>query len=341
MARSCSGSCSLLGCHREEDKNGWMGFPCFSWGLCLDLAKLGCFLVLPHTLLLLALSWEEQVLVSRSFSLSQPTIRQAKGFQPGKAAAASLIFQPFLLQPAWDGLGSTGIPPDISQPSWASSPVPLGAGSGGQGGSRVPVRGCPGARNRGMEDALALHKGSSTEDALGLGSSTGDALGLSRSTGNALQQGSSTGNALGLNNSTGDALEQGSSAGRGQRCECIPPREHSQAAAAAWEPGEAEFLPSSHPLADVSCFPAPRAAAAPHRSMSSISSSPHPWRGDGVEGSREERINISAGPGKSRGYFESGIYGLLGIRNESVLGRRDPLIQAEGAQMSKGKRRRL
>lgn len=58
-------------------------------------------------------------------------------------------------------------------------------------------------------------------------------------------------------------------------------------------------------------------------------------------GSREERINISAGPGKSWGYFEAGIYGLLGIRNESVLGRGDPLIQAEGAQMSKGKWRRL
>lgn len=80
VARSCSGSCSIWGCHSEEEKKGWMGFPCFSWGLCLDLAKLGWFLVLPHILLLLALSWEEQVLVSQSFSLSQPTIQQGKGF---------------------------------------------------------------------------------------------------------------------------------------------------------------------------------------------------------------------------------------------------------------------
>lgn len=90
VARSCSGSCCLLGCHREENKKGWMGFPCFSWGLCLELAKLGCVLVLLCTLLFLVLSWEEQVLVSQNFSLSQPTIQQAKGFQPGKAAAASL-----------------------------------------------------------------------------------------------------------------------------------------------------------------------------------------------------------------------------------------------------------
>ena len=100
-------------------------------------------------------------------------------------------------------------------------------------------------------------------------------------------------------------------------------------------------LSSSSPLADVSCFPAPGAAAAPHWSMPLISSSPHPWRGDGAGGSRGGRINISAGSGKSWGYFGAGIYGLLGIRNESVLGRGDPLIQAEGAQMSKGKWRRL
>lgn len=273
VARSCSGSCCLLGCHREEDKKGWMGFPCFSWGLCLELAKLGWFLALPHTLLFLAVSWEEQILVSRSFSLSQPTIRQAKGFQPGKAAAASLVFQPFLLQPARDGLGSTGIPPDTPQPSWASSPVPLGAGSGRQGGSRVPAWGCPGAKNRGMEDALALQQGSSTGnalelcsstgnaleegsstgDALELGTSTGDALEisgstrnaleLSSSTGNALEQGSSTRNALEQSRSTGDALELSSSTGAGYQrgrcpgCQRIPRRDHSQAAAAAWEPG--------------------------------------------------------------------------------------------------------
>lgn len=116
MARSCSGSCSHLGCHREEDNKGWMGFPCFSWGLCLDLEKLGWFLLLPHILFFLALSWEEQVLVSQSFSLSQPTIQQGKGFQPGKAAAAFLIFPAF--SPA-ASLGWAGIHRDPPRHSTA------------------------------------------------------------------------------------------------------------------------------------------------------------------------------------------------------------------------------
>lgn len=87
----------------EEDKKGWMGFPCISWGLCLELAKLGCFWGLPHTLLFLALIWEEQVLISWSFSFSQPAIQQAKGFQPGKAAAASL--SPSLFSCSQPGMG--------------------------------------------------------------------------------------------------------------------------------------------------------------------------------------------------------------------------------------------
>lgn len=56
---------------------------------------------------------------------------------------------------------------------------------------------------------------------------------------------------------------------------------------------------------------------------------------------RGQRMNISGGPGKTWGYFRAGIYGLLGIRDESVLGRENPLIQAEEAQMSKGKWRRV
>lgn len=31
----------------EEDKKGWTCFPCISWGLCLELAKLGCFWCYP------------------------------------------------------------------------------------------------------------------------------------------------------------------------------------------------------------------------------------------------------------------------------------------------------
>lgn len=55
VARSCSGGCCLVGCGREDDEKGWLGFPCFPWGLCLEPAKLGWFLALPHTLLLFAL----------------------------------------------------------------------------------------------------------------------------------------------------------------------------------------------------------------------------------------------------------------------------------------------
>lgn len=43
-------SCSLLGCHREEDKKGWMIFPVFLGDYTLTWHS---FLVLPHILLLL------------------------------------------------------------------------------------------------------------------------------------------------------------------------------------------------------------------------------------------------------------------------------------------------
>lgn len=167
-----------------------------------------------------------------------------------------------------------------------------------------------------MEESRVLAQG----DALEQGTSTGDALEQGTSIGDALELGTSTGDASGTTEShCGTTARPRRLRGSREKPRCLP----------------------SSPLADVSCFPVPGAAAAPHHSMPSISSSPHPWREDGAGGGGREGINISAGPGKSWGYFGAGIYGLLGIRNESVLGRGDPLIQAEGAQMSKGKWRRL
>lgn len=163
------------------------------------------------------------------FSLPQPAIQQAKGFQPGEPAASSPGFQPFLPQPAWDALGSTGILPDTPCPSWESSPWEK--------------------RVTGWEQ----------------GTNTGDALEQGTSTRDALEQGTSTGDA-------GDITAS-----------------HCGTIARLWQLCGSQEKPRCPPvssLADVSCFPASGAAAAPHQSMPSISSSPHPERGDGLVGSR-------------------------------------------------------
>lgn len=121
--------------------------------------------------------------------------------------------------------------------------------------------------------------------------------------------------------------------GRPQGCPRFAPQQHPQA----------QRAPSSLPAASAASPPPPlpAAAAAPHGSMPSIGSSFHPQRGDSMEAGGGREWIFHEGPAKSWGYFGAWIYGLLGIRDESALRRGDPLIQAEGAQMSKGKWRRL
>jgi len=99
---------------------GWMGFPCFPSRLCLEPARPGSLLVLPHSLLLFTLGWEEQVPLSLGFfSLPRPGFWQAKRFQPGDTTASSLVFQRCLLQTGlgmlWDPQGFPQTPHDPTE----------------------------------------------------------------------------------------------------------------------------------------------------------------------------------------------------------------------------------
>lgn len=100
---------------RMMRKAGWV-FPVFFGDCALGQqspARFWCFPTPWGVLLLYTLGWEEQVLLSLGFSLPQPAIQQAKGFQPGEQQPpplSSSLFSSSQLGMCWDPQGTPQTP---------------------------------------------------------------------------------------------------------------------------------------------------------------------------------------------------------------------------------------